>query len=97
MNHSTATQLDSIASALKEGAGKLADLLKQQAALKTELEIVAADADATGLADFAEIFRDMAWRLGPLGNHRGKPATTPTPSKPHGRPPKPTADKLSST
>ena len=54
MTVSTGTQLDSTAAALKDGAAKLADVLKQHAALKAELETAAADAEAGGLGDFAE-------------------------------------------
>jgi len=90
MTTSTGTQLDSAATALKSGAAKLAEVLKQHAALKAELETAAADAEAGGLADFAEVFRDMAKRLGPLGHDENR--ATASSSKRRGRPPKPTDD-----
>ena len=83
---STATKLDSIAAAFKEAAGRLADLLRQQAVLKSDLEKAATEADAEGLADFAQALRDLAANLGPSNDHNAKP--TVPPSKRRGRPPK---------
>jgi hypothetical protein len=86
-----ATQLESVAAALKKGAGKLADLLKQQAELKVELEAAANDAEATGLADFADVLRDMAAKLGALAVQNGRPAAPA--ARRRGRPPKPAEEQ----
>ena len=93
MTVSSTTQLDATATALKNGAAKLAELLKQHAALKSELETAATEADAGGLPDFAEVIRDMARRLGPLSDNDGKP--TVSVSKRRGRPPKPAHEEPS--
>ena len=90
-----ATQLETVATALKKGANKLADLLKQQAELKTELEAAANDAEATGLCDFADVLRDMAAKLGALAAQNGRPAAPAV--RRRGRPPKPADDQPSVT
>lgn len=90
MNVPPGTQLDSAAAALKGGAAKLAELLKQSAALRAELETAATDAEAGGLANFADVFRELARTLGPLGDQNGKPTTLA--GKRRGRPPKPIDD-----
>lgn len=87
MTISTGTQLDAVTVALKDAAAKLADIFTQQAELKIELQAAANDADASGLTRFAEVFRDMAARLGSLNTPDGK--VTGTASKRRGRPPKP--------
>lgn len=74
MTVSTTGQLDTLATTLKDGAGQLADLLKQQAALKTKLENAAKEADLGGWGFFGDVFRDMAARLGSLPTQNGKPA-----------------------
>ncbi len=82
----TASKLDLIAAGLKENAGKLADVLREHAALKLELESAASEADAAGFAEFAQVFRDMAANLCPSNDHNVAP--TATPNKRRGRPPK---------
>jgi hypothetical protein len=85
MTVSSTNQLDSLAAALKERAAELADLLKQQAALKAKLDDAANDAVAAGAAYFAGVFRDLGARLGaltapdsrptvPVARRRGRPA-----------------------
>ena len=82
----TPTGLDLLTAHLKEAAAKFADALRQHASLRAELESAAGEAEAAGFADFAEVFRDMAARLGSFDDHRAR-GTTP-PSKRRGRPPK---------
>ena len=63
---STATEnLDTIVASYKEGAAKLADHLRQQAALKTELQRSASEAEAAGFQDFAELFRSWPQNSAP--------------------------------
>lgn len=88
-------QLDALATALHESAGQLANLLKEQAALKTKLEKRAAEADAAGLGYFAGVFRDMAARLGSLTPQNGTPATPI--ARRRGRPAKSADNKSSAT
>jgi hypothetical protein len=95
MTVSTGTKIDATAVALKDGATKLADLLSRHATLKAELEASAADADAAGLPDFAEVFRDMARRLGPLAQHDAR--ATASAARRRFRPPKSADDQPTST
>jgi DNA-binding protein H-NS len=89
------TQLDSIALALKEGAGKLADLLRQQATLRAELESAATDAEMAGFSDFGDVFRQMAVKVGALAAQDGRP--TASSARRRGRPPKPADEQPSLT
>jgi hypothetical protein len=95
MSSSSDQELDALATALKESAGQLANLLKEQAALKSKLEKRAAEADAAGLGYFAGVFRDLAARLGTLTAQNAKPATSV--ARRRGRPAKSADDESSAT
>jgi DNA-binding protein H-NS len=89
---STATEnLDTIVASYKEGAAKLADHLRQQAALKTELQRSASEAEAAGFQDFAELFQELAAKLGSSSTANGKESTAS--ARRRGRPPKPADDQ----
>ena len=94
MTETTTTQLDSVAVSLKEGAAKLADHFKQQAALKSELHRSASEAEAAGFQEFADILHEMAAKLGGISPHNSKDPAAST--RRRGRPPKP-ADEQSGT
>jgi hypothetical protein len=84
-------QFDVTAASLADAATRLAQLFKLAATLKADLAAAAADADAAGLGDFAEIFRAMAAKLSGPGNQECKPNSPGT--KRRGRPPKITDDQ----
>ena len=87
----TAPDIDTIVVSYKEGAAKLADHLRQQAALKTELQRSASEAEATGFQDFAELFQELATKLGSSSTANGKESTAS--ARRRGRPPKPADDQ----
>jgi hypothetical protein len=78
--------IDTITECLKANAAKVADHLRQQAALRADLRQAAEDSEAAGCPDYASIFQELAARLGPANPVAAKDSPA---SRRRGRPPKP--------
>jgi hypothetical protein len=79
MTTPTTNPLDASAAAIKEAAAKFADHVRQQTTLKAEFQAAASDAQAAGCQEFADLFGDMAAKLG--AGAAGRPSR-PTTSRP---------------
>jgi hypothetical protein len=90
MTTSASAPLDMIVASFKEGAARLADHLREQAALKADLKRSADDAEVAGFLEFAAMFHEMATKLGAPNPSNG--SESPAPRR-RGRPAKPAAEQ----
>ncbi len=95
MTTQSPNSIDAVVDTMKACSGKLADHLRQQAALKAELSAAATDAQAGGMQEFADLFLEMAAVLGGTAAHNGKTPAVGT--RRRGRPPKPADDQPATT
>jgi hypothetical protein len=87
--------MDTIIAQYKDGSAKLADHLCQRSALRNELLHAADEAEAGGFQDIAELFQEMAGKLGASAARNGKESTAA--ARKRGRPPKQADDPTSVT